>query len=94
VYPRETHAQGIFVATPLAVYIERMVRPRKDAQEVKSAWLKVRTTAEQLEGFQEAARLAGELDGEIEFSQWVRRTLEAERRRLLERAQPRRKGAR
>lgn len=61
------------------------VGQKRKAAERKDDYLRVRVTEVQLERWQAAANLAREENDEIDFSTWVRGTLNAEARRLEER---------
>jgi hypothetical protein len=51
------------------------VSPKKPKSHVKNEWLKVRATTVQLERWQRAAKLARLENDEVDYSNWVRTTL-------------------
>lgn len=55
----------------------RMAPAKKDPEDVKDEWLKVRVTAERLDRWKEAAQKAkvAEDSDDLDFSEWARRAL-------------------
>lgn len=61
-----------------------MTPVKKDPEDRKDEWLKVRTNSDRLQKWRNAAALAKEKDpdgGDLDFSAWVRRALDRTARR-------------
>lgn len=72
--------------TPVGLsWVQCVVSPKKPTAHVKSGFLKIRATEAQLERWQRAGELAHLENEELDYSSWVRWTLNAAAKELEER---------